>query len=219
MIKVSEIFCSLQGESTKIGKLCVFVRLAGCNLNCKWCDTEYASNSVNANEMLATEIIDCVKKYDCNFVEITGGEPLIQSETKELANKLVKLGYEVAIETNGSVLLAGLDKEIIKIMDIKCPASGMAKNNLYENINYLNKRDEIKFVIASKDDFYWSIDVIKRYNLDEKVDNILFSAVASAIRYSDLAELILSVKDAKIREVIRMQLQLHKIIWGNEKGR
>jgi 7-carboxy-7-deazaguanine synthase len=235
MIIISEIFYSLQGESTKAGKLCVFIRLAGCNLHCKWCDTEYANYPVTIKQIPKSnlqkntymspklfsieEIIAKVQQYNCNFVEITGGEPLIQDESKELANRLIELGYEVAVETNGSVLLADLDTAITKIMDIKCPSSGMDKNNLYENINYLNKKDEIKFVIASKDDFYWSIEVINRYKLYERTDNILFSAVSTEIKYNDLAELVLSIKDEEIKKVVRMQLQLHKVIWGNEIGR
>ena len=219
MIKISEIFYSLQGESTKAGQLCTFIRLAGCNLRCKWCDTEYAINDNDAKLFSVPEIIEKVKQYNCNFVEITGGEPLIQNESKVLANELAELGYEVAIETNGSVLLTGLDAKIIKVMDIKCPSSGMNKNNLYENVNYLNKKDEIKFVIATENDFCWSIEVIKKHRLYEKVDNILFSAVSTEIMYNDLAELILAIEDKAIKKVVRMQLQLHKIIWGNEKGR
>jgi len=219
MIKISEIFYSLQGESTKAGQLCTFIRLAGCNLRCKWCDTEYAINDNDAKLFSVPEIIEKVKQYNCNFVEITGGEPLIQNESKVLANELAELGYEVAIETNGSVLLTGLDAKIIKIMDIKCPSSGMNKNNLYENVNYLNKKDEIKFVIATENDFCWCIEVIKKHRLYEKVDNILFSAVSTEIMYNDLAELILAIEDKAIKKVVRMQLQLHKIIWGNEKGR
>ena len=219
MLKISEIFYSLQGESSYAGKLCVFVRLAGCNLRCKWCDTNYAINDTEAKEISIAEIINEIKKYDCNFVEITGGEPLIQPECKNLANKLVELNYKVAIETNGSTSLVGLRQEVVKIMDLKCPSSNMDKYNFYENINYLEKKDEIKFVIASKIDFDWSIEIIKKYKLYEKVDNILFSAVQSEIELIDLVELILKITDKKIKNVVRMQLQFHKIIWRNERGK
>jgi len=219
MLKINEIFYSLQGEGTRAGKLCVFIRLAGCNLKCRWCDTKYAIDSKNSIELSINEIIKEVKKYDCNFVEITGGEPLFQPECVELTDRLLELNYEVAIETNGSLSIEKLQKEVAKIIDFKCPDSDMENYNLYENINYLTLKDEVKFVIASKNDFDWSIDVIKKYKLYNKVNNILFSAVASEICYNDVAELILSIENEDIKKVVRMQLQFHKIIWNDARGK
>jgi len=219
MLKITEIFYSLQGESTRAGKPCVFVRLAGCNLKCKWCDTNYATDTEKANELSIIEIIDKVKTYDCNFVEITGGEPLCQTECIELTDRLLDLGYELAIETNGSLSIEKLRKDVIKIIDFKCPASGMSGYNMYENINYLTVKDELKFVVASKSDFDWSVDIINKYKLYDKVDNILFSAVASEISYSELADLILSFSNRVAKKVFRMQLQFHKIIWDDAIGR
>ena len=219
MLKINEIFYSLQGEGTRAGRLCAFVRLAGCNLRCRWCDTDYAVNTNNSEVFSVAEIIDKIKIYNCNFVEITGGEPLLQNYCIKLIDELLGLNYEVAIETNGSISLEKLNKKVIKIMDIKCPDSNMSYHNLFENLNYLDAKDEIKFVIASKTDFDWSIEIIAQHKLYEKVDNILFSAVVSDISYMELAKLILSISNKNIKNVVRMQLQYHKIIWGNIKGK
>jgi 7-carboxy-7-deazaguanine synthase len=226
MLKVSEIFYSLQGEGTRAGKPCVFIRLSGCNLRCNWCDTAYSLDFIDSKEQTIEQIVDEVGRYDCNFVEITGGEPLLQSECIVLADRLLELHYELAIETNGSFPILELGENVVKIVDIKCPDSGMALHNLYDNINYVTKKDELKFVIASKCDFYWAVSIIEKYRLYDKVDNILFSVVPSDINLSKsdinlskLAELILSISSKSIKNVVRMQLQYHKIIWDNARGR
>ncbi len=208
-LKVNEIFYSIQGEGTRAGLPCVFVRLAGCNLRCKWCDTLYAIDDADAEVMNFDEIIEKIKTFDCNFIEFTGGEPLLQPNASKLINCLASQGYIVAVETNGSMPVDILDKSVIKIIDVKCLSSGMDKFNLLKNFHNIGKDDEIKFVIADENDFLWSDRIIKEYDLLNKTGNILFSAVVPACSHKSLAELIL-----KTNSRYRLQLQLHKHIWG-----
>ncbi len=152
MLKINEIYKSIQGESTSAGKPCVFVRLTYCNLRCTYCDTEYAF--YDGKDMSVQQVIDEVGKYNCKLVEVTGGEPLVQmDECLELMNKLCDLGYEVMIETGGSLSIKEVDQRVKIIMDLKCPSSGMEKKNLYENIQYLKPTDELKFVIGNREDY------------------------------------------------------------------
>lgn len=209
MLKVNEIFYSIQGEGTSTGLPCVFVRLTYCNLRCTYCDTEYAF--YDGKDMTFTEIIDEVKKYDCKLVEITGGEPLVQmDECLTLMNQLCDAGFDVMIETGGSLSIKEIDERVKIIMDLKCPSSGMEKKNLYENINYLKSTDELKFVIGSREDYDWTLEMIKKYQLINKCE-ILFSVVFGKLEPVQLVNWIL-----KDKLNVRFQLQVHKFIWHPE---
>ncbi|MBT8385781.1 MAG: radical SAM protein, partial [Ignavibacteria bacterium] len=166
MLKVNEIYHSIQGESTNAGLQCVFIRLTGCNLRCTYCDTEYAFYEGKENSV--DEIMNEVKKYNCNLVEVTGGEPLMQDESIELMKKLCDEGFNVMLETAGNMPINQVDKRVKIIMDLKCPSSGMMGKNLYENVNHLKKKDEVKFVIGSREDYDWSKITLSKYNLDNK---------------------------------------------------
>lgn len=206
MLKVNEIFYSIQGEGAAAGLPCVFVRLTYCNLRCTYCDTEYAF--YDGKDLSIKEIIDQVKKYNCNLVEITGGEPLFQmEECLELMKKLCDEGFEVMIETGGSLPVKDVDERVKIIMDLKCPSSKMEKKNLYENINYLKKSDEVKFVIGDREDYEWSVNIINKYELNDKCE-ILFSVVFDKLEPVQLVNWIL---EDKLK--VRFQLQMHKFIW------
>lgn len=213
MLKVSEIFFSIQGESTYVGLPCVFIRLAGCNLRCRWCDAAYAQTPDQGEDFSIEQIIGEIKKFNCKLVEITGGEPLSQKETPALINRLLKLGYEALLETNGSVDLKPVDERVIKIVDVKCPSSGHVGSFLMENFNFISVRDEIKFVIADRRDYEFARDFLETYILD-KTTKILFAPVYPQMSSQELAKWIL--KDGL---KVRLQLQMHKYIWGEERGR
>jgi 7-carboxy-7-deazaguanine synthase len=206
MLKINEIYHSIQGESTHAGRPCVFVRLTYCNLRCSYCDTEYAF--YEGKDLSVQQVIDEVEKYNCKLVEITGGEPLVQmDECLELMNRLCELGYEVLIETGGSLLIKDIDQRVKIIMDLKCPSSEMEKKNLYENILYLKQTDELKFVIGNREDYDWSVEQIRKYNLNGKCI-ILFSVVFGELEPVQLVNWILEDKLD-----VRFQLQMHKYIW------
>ncbi len=191
---------------------CVFIRLSGCNLNCQYCDTEYAKNV--GDRLSIAEIMHKIAQYDCELVEITGGEPLLQQELYDLIGQLRSKKYKLLIETNGSKSIAQLPHDVIKIVDWKTPGSGEADSFNEDNLNYLTKKDEIKFVISGKDDYLWSKDKILRYELDQQ-SKILMSVVNGKMDPADLCDLILADKLN-----VRFQLQLHKYIWPeDEKGR
>lgn len=208
MLKVNEIFYSIQGESSFIGYPFVFVRLTGCNLRCTYCDTKYAYEE--GIDLVIEKIIEEVKKYNCTFVEVTGGEPLLQEETPLLVNSLIKEGFTVLIETNGTKDIGLIPKNAIIIMDIKCPSSGESDKTLWENLKKLKNKDEIKFVLATEEDYNWAKEIIIEKKLEEK--RVLFSPVKEKISPALVAEWIL--KD-KIN--VRLQLQLHKILWPKAK--
>ncbi len=208
MLKVNEIFYSIQGEGTAAGLPCVFVRLTYCNLRCTYCDTEYAF--YEGEEKSLSQIIDEVKKYECTLVELTGGEPLMQDESFELMRQLCEIGFSVMVETGGSLPIANIDKRVKVIMDLKCPSSGMMKKNLYENISLLKKEDEVKFAIGNREDYVWSKEILERYRLEKKC-SVLFSPVFEKIEYEQLVNWIL-----EDRLPVRFQLQLHKFIWHPE---
>lgn len=205
MIKINEIYFSIQGESSKAGLPCVFIRLTYCNLRCTYCDTEYAF--YEGKDYTIEQILDEIKKYNCRLVEVTGGEPLVQEECIDLMKKLCDEGYEVMLETGGSLSVKDVDPRVMIIMDLKCPSSGMLKKNLYENIDYIKPTDEVKFVIGSREDYEWSKDIIEKYNLAAKC-SILFSVVFGELEPVTLVEWIL---DDKLS--VRFQLQMHKFIW------
>ncbi|MBT3168764.1 MAG: radical SAM protein [Candidatus Cloacimonetes bacterium] len=211
MLNISEIFYSLQGESSFAGKLCVFIRFAGCNLRCKYCDTKYSYKS----DLLLTipKIIEKIEQYQpTKLVEITGGEPLLQDEVYPLFEKLTNQNYEILLETNGSVNLEKVPNYVTKIVDIKCPESGESNSFLIKNLDFINlKKDELKFVISNVSDYHFAKEFIQKNNLIKH--KIIFSPVSNKIDFKKLAELI--IKD---KLPVRLQIQLHKIIWGDEKG-
>ena len=210
MLKISEIFCSIQGESTYSGLPCIFIRLAGCNLRCDYCDTTYSYESDIS--LSIDDIITKIQEYDpIKLVEITGGEPLLQSEVFQLISLLHENGYTILLETNGSMLLKDVPEYVIKIIDVKGPGSDEENSFLIENLEYINiEKDEIKFVLSDNFDYNWAKDFIMKYQLNEY--EILFSPVAGKLKPADLAKWII---DDKLS--VRMQLQLHKIIWDKDK--
>jgi len=208
MLKVNEIFYSVQGESSYSGMPCVFVRLTYCNLRCSYCDTEYAF--YEGEDKSIEEILRKVKSYECSLVEITGGEPLIQKESLSLMKKLCDEGFEVMLETGGSLPVKDVDERIKIIMDLKCPSSKMEKKNLYKNIDYLKPTDEVKFVIGNKKDYDWSKEIINKYKLIDS-SQILFSVVFGELEPVTLVNWIL---EDKLK--VRYQLQMHKYIWKPE---
>ena len=205
MLKINEIYFSIQGESSKAGLPCIFVRLTYCNLRCTYCDTEYAF--YEGKDYTIEQIIDEVKKYDCKLVEVTGGEPLVQDECIDLLKRLSDEGYKVMLETGGSLSIKSVDQRVMIIMDLKCPSSGMLKKNLYDNIDFIKPTDEIKFVIGNREDYDWSKELIEKYNLTNKC-SILFSVVFGELEPVTLVEWIL---EDKLNA--RFQLQMHKFIW------
>lgn len=205
MLKVNEIYLSVQGESSKAGLPCVFIRLTYCNLRCAYCDTEYAFYA--GDDSSIGEIISEVKRYNCKLVEITGGEPLVQTQSMDLMKRLCDDGYEVMLETGGSLSVKDVDPRVMIIMDLKCPSSGMLQKNFYENTNYLKPTDEVKFVIGNREDYEWAKEIIEKYNLVGK-NNILMSVVFGDLEPVTLVEWIL---EDKLN--VRFQLQMHKFIW------
>lgn len=208
-MKINEIFYSIQGESSMAGLPCIFIRLTYCNLRCSYCDTEYAF--YEGTDYAIEEILTEIKKYNCNLVEVTGGEPLVQKEVLPLMKILCDSGYDVLIETGGSLSIKEVDQHVKVIMDFKCPSSKMAEKNLFENINYLKKNDEVKFVIGNREDYDWSKNVIDKYQLTEKC-SVLFLNVFSELEPVQLAEWILN-DNLKVR----FQIQMHKYIWSPTK--
>ena len=208
MIKICEIYKSLQGESTRAGMLCTFVRLSGCNLSCSYCDTQYALQE--GVEYSIEEIVGKVEELGCSLVEITGGEPLLQEETPLLCRKLLSLGHTVLVETNGTFDISLLPQDITVIMDIKCPGSGSTDSFYLKNISNLRKHDEVKMVISGRDDFDWALKFLHEYNLHKKC-TVIFSPNTKKTSPRELAEWILD-KNAPVR----LGLQQHKIIWGEE---
>jgi 7-carboxy-7-deazaguanine synthase len=205
---VNEIFHSIQGESTHMGRPCVFVRLTFCNLRCTYCDTEYAF--YEGTPMQLEEIVEKVRAFGCRLVEITGGEPLAQEGVHDLMKVLCDEGYEVLLETGGSLDISAVDPRVRRIMDLKCPGSGMVKKNLYSNIDHLRETDEVKFVIGSREDFDWAFDTIARYDLVNRCP-LLMSVVFGKLEPVTLAEWIL---ESGVN--LRFQLQMHKYIWEPE---
>jgi 7-carboxy-7-deazaguanine synthase len=211
-VRMNEIYCSVQGESTWAGLPCVFVRLARCNLRCRWCDTKYSFHG-GQNQSIDT-ILNEVRSFGVPLVEITGGEPLAQKSCIPLSQGLVDAGFTVLIETSGSLPIAPLPDEVVRIMDLKCPDSDMSEYNHWPNIDNLRPdRDEVKFVLASRRDYEWSRDIVRRYNLTERCKAVLFSPVFDEVNPKDIVDWMLedNLKD------VRFQLQMHKFIWPPEK--
>jgi 7-carboxy-7-deazaguanine synthase len=212
MLSVSEIFHSIQGESSFAGYPCGFVRLAGCNLRCVYCDTRYAYD--NGTVMSIDRIVDRLGDFQCGLVEITGGEPLCQEDTPALAQTLLRSGHTVLVETNGTLDIRRLPEGAIRIMDIKCPGSGESHMTRWDNLDYLKECDEVKFVIGDESDYQWMKDVIRTRGLSEPL-SIIASPVHGKMEPARLAELML-----QDRLHVRLQPQLHKILWpAAERGR
>jgi 7-carboxy-7-deazaguanine synthase len=207
-MNINEIFYSIQGETTRAGFPSLFVRVAGCNLECGYCDTVYARLPSSGKEMPIEDIIHEVTLYDnIDHVTITGGEPLMQANSIDLMNKLIENGYTVQLETNGSISLKNVPNKVRKIVDVKTPSSGHSSSFLFENLKYLNNSDELKFVILDIDDYRFSVEFIKN-NIHDKKVIINFSPVFGKISGNKLAELILID-----RLPVRLNLQLHNILW------
>ena len=205
-LKVNEIFYSIQGESVHAGLPCVFVRLTGCNLRCGYCDTEYAYHEGSA--MAVSKILEQVRKFGCDLVEITGGEPLVQEYTPMLVEDLLGAGYQVLMETNGSLNIDRVDRRCSRIMDIKCPSSGEHARNDPANLKRLCANDQVKFVIGDRDDFLFAAHMLSRLPAFLPLDRVLFSAVSGRLSPDHLARWMLN---ARIKA--RLQVQLHRLIW------
>jgi 7-carboxy-7-deazaguanine synthase len=206
-LRINEIFVSIQGESTWAGRPCVFVRLTGCNLRCSWCDTAYAF--YEGKQMAVADIAERVAAYGCDLVEVTGGEPLLQKGVYALFDSLLAQGRTVMVETSGERDVARLDPRVVKIMDLKCPGSGESGRNRWSNLELLTVRDEVKFVIADRDDYEWARGVTRDRDLAARVNAVLMSPVFGRLEASHLADWIL-----EDRLPVRMQLQMHKQIWS-----
>ena len=210
-LKINEIYYSVQGESTHTGRPCIFIRLTYCNLRCSYCDTEYAF--YEGKDMEIAHIMSEIQQWDCNLVEVTGGEPLFQEECIDLLHELINSNYEVMLETGGSLSISDVPKKVIKIVDFKCPSSKMEKKNLWSIVDDLQGHDEVKFVIGNREDFDWAKDKITGYSLD-KICTLLFSPTFGEIDPQLIVEWILADNLP-----VRMQMQMHKMIWSpEEKG-
>ncbi|HUE83472.1 MAG TPA: radical SAM protein [Pyrinomonadaceae bacterium] len=208
MIRVTEIFHSIQGESTHAGRPCTFVRLTGCPMRCTWCDSEYTFTG--GDHFSIDEVVARVRAFECQLVEVTGGEPLAQPEACALIERLCNEGFEVLIETGGYVSIEKVDQRAAIILDVKCPASGEASRNHWPNLDRLRPdRDEVKFVVADRSDWQYARDVIKQRRLEESCKAVLISPAWNEIELRDLAAWIL---DSGLK--VRLQLQMHKYIWG-----
>lgn len=211
-LRISEIFHSLQGESKTVGIPTVFVRLTGCPLRCQYCDTAYAFDGGELMELAAIKAV--LEEVGCGYVTVTGGEPLAQPNCLPLLELLCDSGYNVSLETSGAMSIEQVDKRVSIVMDLKTPASKEVKKNRYENIAFLKPADQVKFVICDETDYIWSKAQLDQYDLGAKVNEILFSPSFEEIEPVQLAEWILRDKLK-----IRMQMQLHKQIWGSVAGK
>ncbi len=211
LLRVSEIFYSLQGETSRIGLPTVFIRLTGCPLRCTYCDTTYAFGG--GQNMSLAQVLDEVARHAPHYVTVTGGEPLAQKNCLRLLRDLCDAGYEVSLETGGALDVAGVDARVMKVLDIKTPASGEVEKNRWNNLAALTSHDEIKFVLCDEADYRWAKQVLADRELVKKCP-VVFSPVAGQLEPRDLADWI--VRD---RLPVRMQVQLHKILWGSERGR
>ena len=211
MLSVSEIFLSIQGESTRAGLACTLVRLAGCNLNCSWCDTPYARDANAGRDMSVADVLHRVAELACRRVEVTGGEPLTQAACMVLLERLCDAGYETLLETNGSLDIAAVDARVVRIVDFKCPGSAQAHANRWDNVAHLAKRDEVKFVLAGREDYEFARDAVGEHGLIDRCVAVLFSPVWGRLNPADLAAWIL--EDALD---VRLALQLHKMIWPDK---
>jgi 7-carboxy-7-deazaguanine synthase len=209
-MQITEIFKSIQGESTHAGLPCIFVRLTGCNLRCTWCDTEYSFHG--GAKMTPDEVLGRVRAFGGKLVEITGGEPLLQEEVYPLMDRLLGEGYRVMLETSGERPIARVPREVIKVVDVKCPDSGEPDTFAMENLGHLAPHDQIKFVIATRRDYEFARDFTRQHQLDERTAAVIFSPVHGQLDLADMAQWIL---DDGL-ENVRFGYQLHKLIWSAE---
>ncbi len=209
-LRISEIFFSLQGETSRVGVPTVFIRLTGCPLRCTYCDTAYAFTG--GKSMRISEILRQVAEYVPRYVTVTGGEPLAQKDCLLLLQKLCETGYQVSLETSGALDINLVDPRVMRVVDIKTPASGVVESNRWENLPLLNVHDELKFVLCDEDDYQWASKILHQYQLAEKCE-VLFSPAHGTLNPTRLAEWIL-----RDRLPVRMQLQLHKLLWDNAQG-
>jgi 7-carboxy-7-deazaguanine synthase len=209
-LTINEIYHSIQGESTWAGEPCVFVRLTFCDLRCNYCDTEYAF--YDGKKQTLGEIVDAVAALQCPLVEITGGEPLLQKNVLPLMTMLADAGHTVLLETSGAHDIAAVDQRVHRIMDLKTPGSGECARNLFSNIEHLTQRDEVKFVIGSREDYEWSREQVKGHALAHRCRAVLFSPIFGRIDPREIVEWILADKLP-----VRFQLQMHKFIWTPTK--
>lgn len=209
MLNINEIFYSLQGEAREVGLPTVFIRLTGCPLRCTYCDTEYA---FKGNNLLSIDdIVAEIQQYNTKLVCVTGGEPLAQINCHILLDRLAKEGYKISLETSGSIDISDVNPAISVVMDVKTPSSNEADKNLYSNIEKLKSKDQLKFVIGSKKDFDWSVDILSQYPTSA---GVLFSPVFDKVQPVELADWIL---DKQLN--VRLQVQMHKLLWGDQKGK
>jgi 7-carboxy-7-deazaguanine synthase len=204
-LNITEIFHSIQGESTRVGQPCVFIRLTGCPLRCTWCDTEYAFYGGTMMPMEA--ILGQVQSYNCPLVEVTGGEPLHQPGSLLLLTQLCEAGFQVMLETSGAFDISRVDERVSIILDVKCPGSGMTDRMRWDALTQLSEKDEVKFVLKDRADYEWTRDIVKQYRLGNRCP-VHLSPVFGALHLQSLAEWIL-----EDRLPVRLQLQLHKFIW------
>ena len=210
-LRITEIFYSLQGESNTVGIPTVFIRLTGCPLRCIYCDTAYAFSGGKKIEI--EEIIVEVEQYITRYITVTGGEPLAQPACLELIKQLLDKGFIVSLETSGAIDVSGVDSRAVKVMDLKTPGSGELDKNIYQNIDYLSSKDQVKFVIGNNEDYDWSKATLTKYGLLERCE-VLFSPVVGLQNPTELADKIL-----QDRLPVRFQIQLHKLLWDNAQGK
>ena len=210
-LRITEIFYSLQGESNTVGIPTVFIRLTGCPLRCVYCDTAYAFTG--GKKLNINDIISEAEQYNTPFITVTGGEPLAQPGCIELLTELLNKNFKVSLETSGAIDISNVDQRAVKIMDLKTPSSGELNKNLYENIQYLNSKDQVKFVIGTDEDYNWSKAILTEYALSNRCE-ILFSPVMGLQNPTELAEKIL-----RDRLSVRFQIQLHKLLWDDAQGK
>lgn len=210
-LRLSEIFYSIQGEARTVGIPTVFIRLTGCPLRCGYCDTTYAFQG--GEWWTFDEILECIKQYQTGYITVTGGEPLAQKNCISLLKVLCDEGYEVSLETSGALDLSRVDTRVSKIMDLKTPGSGEVDKNRYENIKCLDKNDQVKFVLCDRADYDWAVSMLNEYDLSTKAE-VLFSPCYGQLQLVDLAQWVLTDQLP-----VRIQTQLHKLIWGNQPGK
>lgn len=209
-LRITEVFHSLQGESVTVGLPTVFVRLTGCPLRCQYCDTAYAFTGGTVREM--DEILNTVASYQCNYVCVTGGEPLAQPGCAQLLKRLCDAGYSVSLETSGARDISNVDQRVMVVMDLKTPDSLESDKNLWANLDYLKPADQIKFVLCSRNDYEWACDIVSKHRLSERAQ-LLFSPSWNQLNPTDLANWIVQDKLP-----VRFQIQLHKILWNDAPG-
>jgi 7-carboxy-7-deazaguanine synthase len=211
-LRITEIFHSLQGETSTVGLPTVFVRLTGCPLRCQYCDTAYAFSGGELIE--CATILEQVAAYGARYVTVTGGEPLAQPDCRALLSALVEAGYETSLETSGALDIGRIDPRVVRIVDIKTPGSGEVQRNRWENVALLTRRDQVKFVLCDANDYTWAREMCAKYDLVERAGEVLFSPSFKQLDAATLAEWIL-----RDRLHVRLQIQLHKVLWGDEPGR